>query len=102
MGHLGAVQGYPLASLVYGHAGPNDGTKLCDTIFRHPVYASRQEVAELLPRSGEQDVMDRLTLMVQVRAHMISKTSAGTARNNPEADWDQARIEFCIPSQLFL
>lgn len=101
LGREGVLAGYPLERLCQGLTPPDGYPGLCDTIYRHPVEATRWVVEELLTIPDAPGVRDRLADIVRGRAYMIHVAQKGT-KQVPDADWEQAREEFGIPPDLWL
>ncbi len=101
LGKEGDVAGFPLERLCWGLTPSGGYPGLGDTIFRHPIEATRWEVEELLYSVGTSTARDRLTELVRGRAYMIHVSHKG-AKAHTHANWMQAREELGIPADVWL
>lgn len=96
-----SIAGHPIAPRVYGLTPPGGYPPLGDTLYRHPVEVTREEVEGLLAAADTAAADDRLRDLVRFRAYLIHRQNP-EPKPAPEADWDQARVELGVPAGRWL
>lgn len=96
-----SITGHPLESRVYGLTPPGGYPPLGDTIFRHSLETTREEVQELLAAPDAAAADARLRDLVRFRAYLIHRQNK-EPKAVPESDWDKARVELGIPPDHWL